>query len=139
MEKDENMEIIENSIRYFTEECDYFQVAIIKSKQFGYQFIDFSHVQGFHILLDADNGFGGIASRLLQLINEEYSRKTTFAVPVFPPSTSQKNRAERLTNIGLSIETLFEGSSMLAPASVDSEWCSMTSRTFAQLAYQVFI
>ncbi|KAK4013930.1 hypothetical protein OUZ56_026481 [Daphnia magna] len=115
VEKEDDLEYIENQIRFFVEESDYFQ--------------------GFNILFDADNGFGGVASKLLQLIKQEYSTKMTFAVPLFPAHSTCESarRAERLTNLGLVVDALFEDSSMFSPVSLDPLWCSNNSRKFSEL------
>ncbi|KAI9552609.1 hypothetical protein GHT06_020476 [Daphnia sinensis] len=115
LEKEDDLEYIENQIRFFVEESDYFQ--------------------GFNMLFDADNGFGGVASKLLQLIKQEYSTKTTFTVPLLPAHSTCEStrRAERLTNLGLVVETLFEDSSMFSPVSLDPLWCSNNSRKFPEL------
>ncbi|XP_057378953.1 protein misato homolog 1-like [Daphnia carinata] len=115
LEKEDNLEYMENQIRFFVEESDYFQ--------------------GFNMLFDADNGFGGAASKLLQLIQQEYSTKTTFTIPLFPAHSmcESARRVERLTNLGLVVETLFEDSSMFSPVSLDPFWCSTNSRKFSGL------
>ncbi|XP_046455765.1 protein misato homolog 1-like [Daphnia pulex] len=115
MKKEDDLEYIENQIRFFIEECDYFQ--------------------GFNILLDADNGYGGVTSQLLELINQEYSNKVIYTIPSFPAHSEYNfaRRAECLANMGLVIDSLFEGSSMLSPVSLDPLWCSTNSRKFRRL------
>ena len=141
MEKEDNLESIENQVRFFMEECDYFQVQIF------YFILRINcntslHIlimQGFHLLLDANNGFGGVASKILQLIKQEYPNKTIYAIPSLPAHTVLNNstKAECLTNIGLVMESLFEDSCMLSPVSLDPNWCSESSRKFNNLQYKV--
>ncbi len=57
-------ENFEDRLRAFAEECDY--------------------MQGFHIFLDAYNGFGGLTENILELISEEYSKKTVLSLFSFP-------------------------------------------------------
>jgi hypothetical protein len=91
--------------------------------------------QGFNILLDADNGYGGVTSQLLELINQEYSNKVIYTIPSFPAHSEYNfaRRAECLANMGLVIDSLFEGSSMLSPVSLDPLWCSTNSRKFRRI------
>lgn len=87
------------------------------------------------MLLDADNGFGGVASKLLQLIKQEYPNKTSFTIPLLPACSTYENarRAERLINFGFVMESLFDDSCMFSPVSLDTLWCSSNSRKFVQL------
>lgn len=96
-------------------------------------------IQGFHVLLDGDNGFGGVASNVLQLIKEEYPNKTTFAIPSFSAHAPDDsfNRTELLTNTGLVMESLFENSDIFSVISLDPEWFSSKSRNFTHLQYKV--
>jgi hypothetical protein len=54
----------ENRLRAFAEECD--------------------NMQGFHLFLDAFNGFGGLTENIMSLISEEYSKKTILNVLSYP-------------------------------------------------------
>ena len=97
------------------------------------------------MLLDADNGFGGLANQILQHLSDEYPRKTRFAFPLLPamrlndPTDVDYNmeRNRRLVNTGLVLESLFEHSSMFSPLSLDSSWASNNFRKFQHVQYKV--
>jgi len=122
--KEEKRDEIEDSIRWYVEDCDY--------------------LQGFQMLLDADNGFGGLAGHILEHLSEEYPRKTRFTFPLLPTMrlkdpahvdyVNEKN--SRLINSGFVLESMFEHSSIFSPLSLDSSWASSDVRKLKQLQYQ---
>ena len=97
------------------------------------------------MLLDADNGFGGLAGQILQHLSEEYPRKTRFAFPILPTMRLKDSthvdylneRNNRLINTGLVLESVFEHSSIFSPLSLDSSWGSRDVRKFQHLPYEV--
>ena len=88
--------------------------------------------------MDADNGFGGLASQILQHLSDEYPRKTQLVFPVLPAQTDYTDgKSNRLVNIGLVLESVFENSSIFSPLSLDCSWASSRFRKFKQLLYKV--
>ncbi|XP_067124479.1 protein misato homolog 1 isoform X2 [Centruroides vittatus] len=60
----ENMyDLIDDTLRYFSEECDY--------------------LQGFHVLMDGYNGFTAIANGILEHLEDSYSSKIRLCFPVY--------------------------------------------------------
>ncbi|XP_069138791.1 protein misato homolog 1-like [Argopecten irradians] len=59
---------IEDRLHFFIEECD--------------------HLQGFQVLLDTFNGFGGVGSSILQHLKDEYSSKGIFTFALTPNNLS---------------------------------------------------
>lgn len=55
-------ERFEDRLRFFVEECDC--------------------LQGFQLLVDGDDGFGGLGCTVAQELADEYSQKGVLAVPV---------------------------------------------------------
>ena len=55
-------EEVEDAVRFFAEEAD--------------------SVQGFHLTFDSSDAFGGLASRLLQALSDDYPGKTVLAFPL---------------------------------------------------------
>lgn len=96
-------DIIEDRIRYFTEECDL--------------------LQGFQILLDNYNAFGGIAASVLSYLSDEFSTKSrlSFAVtPACPSDQTAADRSARILNSALSLYQCFGDSSLYVPLSLAS-------------------
>jgi hypothetical protein len=60
----EEVEALEERVRFFMEECD--------------------HTQGIHVIHDIHNGFAGVAHAALQLLRDEYEKKTIIVFPVLP-------------------------------------------------------
>jgi len=103
---DSEWSALEDRIRYFTEECD--------------------HLQGFHILCDSHNGFGGLASSALTYLSDEYRSKAklTFSLtPACPPDQTVVQRTTRLLTQALSLRHHAESSSLLVPLSLASSIC----------------
>lgn len=147
--KEEKRDEIEDSIRWYVEDCDYLQVS--HSSWCWMCSADFiiliNFPQGFQMLSDADNGFGGLAGHILEHLSEEYPRKTRFTFPLLPTMrlkdpahvdyVNEKN--SRLINSGFVLESMFEHSSIFSPLSLDSSWASSDVRKLKQLQYQVKI
>ncbi|GAB6032460.1 hypothetical protein CHUAL_011097 [Chamberlinius hualienensis] len=66
------MDEIDSRIRYFTEECD--------------------HLQGFHLMLDGNNGFSGVGTQLSSYLEDEFSNKCVVAVPLFDLSNENESQ-----------------------------------------------
>lgn len=63
----ENMhDLIEETLRYFAEECD--------------------HLQGFQILMDGYNGFSAVANGILEHMEDNYLNKARLCFPLYSPS-----------------------------------------------------
>ncbi|KAK5649088.1 hypothetical protein RI129_003980 [Pyrocoelia pectoralis] len=91
-----------DKIRNYIEECDSFQ--------------------GFHVTLDATNGFSGLTSSCLEYINDEYERKSILAFPVIPSHYVDSEDERRplkdsicVLNLALAFEMLQEKSSLFVP------------------------
>ena len=106
-----------------------------------------NHFQGFNMMLDAENGFSGLAGQILQHLSEEYPRKTRFAFPLLPamrlkdPShvDYDNERNARLINTGFGLDYVFEHSSVFSPLTVDSSWGSRGVRKFQNFQYEVIL
>jgi len=44
--------------------------------------------QGFHLLADQSDGFGGLASGILQHISDDYEKKSRLAIGLSPPTNT---------------------------------------------------
>ncbi|XP_033750191.1 protein misato homolog 1-like [Pecten maximus] len=89
---------IEDRLHFFIEECD--------------------HLQGFQVLLDAFDGFGGLGSNILQHLEDEYSSKGIFTFALAPnnlPDNTPQNRANRILNSAISLSKCWSNSSLLVP------------------------
>jgi hypothetical protein len=82
------MDTFEDKLRHYAEECD--------------------RVQGFHLLADAFNGFGGMASTCTNFIAEEFSKKPLLAILPFPYFKNQKkaHKQTRLVNTAFTLKAL---------------------------------
>lgn len=91
----------EDRIHYFTEECD--------------------NLQGFHVLMDTHDGFGGLSTGVLKYLEEEFPGKgiLTFGfTPADVPDHTALARATRIINSALSYESVSTHSSLFVPASL---------------------
>ncbi|KAH3882235.1 protein misato homolog 1-like [Dreissena polymorpha] len=91
----------EDRVHYFTEECD--------------------NLQGFHLLADTHNGFGGIMSGMLKYLEDEFPGKGVLAFGLTPADASDDTaqaRATRIINSALAYDTACRHSSLFVPASV---------------------
>ncbi|CAG5127452.1 unnamed protein product [Candidula unifasciata] len=96
-------DIIEDNIRYFAEECDF--------------------LQGFQILLDNYNAFGGVAASVLSYLSDEFASKSrlSFAVtPASPCDQTATERSARILNTALSLHHCGGDSSLFVPLSLAS-------------------
>ncbi|KAJ8304930.1 hypothetical protein KUTeg_018513 [Tegillarca granosa] len=102
---DRNAEI-EDRLHYFIEECD--------------------HLQGFHILIDTNDGFGGLGSDIVQYLQDEYSTKGLFTFGLTPstlPDNTASLRANRILNSVITYSRCIHNSSLFSPLSLaDSLW-----------------
>ncbi|XP_045177352.2 protein misato homolog 1-like [Mercenaria mercenaria] len=93
----------EDRIRYFTEECD--------------------NLQGFHVLLDTHDGFGGLGAGIVRYLEEEFPGKGIFTfgfTPADAPDDSAQVRATRIINSALAYENVSTHSSLFVPVSLAS-------------------
>ncbi|CAG0881090.1 unnamed protein product [Darwinula stevensoni] len=108
---------IVDAIRAYGEECD--------------------NLQGFVVLVDADDGFGGIGSHLLEHLDEEYPRKGCLAIP------NAELPGEDAPGLLLSLNRLLSLHSVLSsdaaaciPLSLATSWAPRASaRVFPSLVY----
>ncbi|OWF43159.1 protein misato homolog 1-like [Mizuhopecten yessoensis] len=89
---------VEDRLHFFIEECD--------------------HLQGFHVLLDTFDGFGGLGSHVLQHLEDEYSSKGIFTFGLTPnnlPDDTPQKRANRILNSAISYSKCWSNSSLFVP------------------------
>ncbi|XP_063924432.1 protein misato-like [Zophobas morio] len=96
--KDQFSEDFVDKIRNYIEECNNFQ--------------------GFHVLLDAMDGFSGLSTSCLEYIRDEYDTKSVFSFPV-NVDLSSKNPLN-LLSLALCVDGLNEHSSLFTPLSTKS-------------------
>ncbi|KAK7496885.1 hypothetical protein BaRGS_00011865 [Batillaria attramentaria] len=111
---------LEDRLRFFTEECDL--------------------LQGFHILFDAHNSFGGATARVLHYLKDEFPGKAVLALPVSPailPDQTAKHRATRIINSALCVGMCASQSSLYVPLCLaTSLWRNLgVPRDFPLLSY----
>ncbi|CAF0836344.1 unnamed protein product [Brachionus calyciflorus] len=82
------MDDFENNLRHYSEECD--------------------NVQGFQFMVDSFNGFGGMASKALTSINEEFPKLPLFTFLSFPFFDTHKveNNTLKLINTALTLKNI---------------------------------
>lgn len=91
----------EDRIHYFTEECD--------------------NLQGFHVLIDTHDGFGGLGAGLVNYLEEEFPGKGIFSFGFTPadiPDHNAQVRSTRIINSALAYESLSSRSSLFVPVSL---------------------
>ncbi|XP_014204337.1 protein misato [Copidosoma floridanum] len=108
-----------DKIRLYVEECDF--------------------MQGFQVLVDADNGFAGLGASCIQHLRDEYG-KSILTIPVIDSEQrkpSLEDRA-RIVNTVLSWEQFGEHSSLFSPLCCSSTaWLTPgRARIFDNLNYQ---
>lgn len=94
---------IEDRIHFFTEECD--------------------SLQGFHILMDTYDGFGGLGASLLEYLKDEFDSKSLFTFGLTPanvPDSTPIHRANRILNSALTFSRCSTLSSLFTPLSLTS-------------------
>ena len=111
----------ENRIRRFVEECD--------------------HLQGFQIMLDTHDGFGGLGAGILKHIEEEYPGKgiLTFGLtPSNTPDNTAQARSSRIINSALAYDKACTHSSLFVPLSLaTSLWRTVGAvAKFPYLSYE---
>ncbi|XP_016967056.1 protein misato [Drosophila biarmipes] len=112
-------------IRLYVEECD--------------------GLQGFHVIFDIDDGFGGLAGKCLEHLNDEYSR-ASFVLPLYYPRVTSYAQADsrlshsiRVVNSVMSYHHLSEQATMFTPLStLESIWRNnnLKSRILPGLQWQ---
>ena len=93
----------EDRLHFFTEECD--------------------SLQGFHVLMDTHNGFGGLTSGILKYLEDEFPGKGVLTYGFTPadlPDDTAAARSSRIINSALSYEAASSHSSLFVPASLSS-------------------
>ncbi|PIK49991.1 hypothetical protein BSL78_13143 [Apostichopus japonicus] len=96
-------EELEDKLHFFAEECD--------------------HLQGFQVLTNFDDGFSGMSSGLVELLDDEYHGKgilTWGVIPAVPSVKSTLMDNYRVINSALAFEQLSQYSSFFVPLSLNS-------------------
>ncbi|XP_050432328.1 protein misato [Adelges cooleyi] len=86
-----------DNLRLYAEECDY--------------------LQGFHVMMDSLNGFGGLSCKALEYLKDDYSNKAVIAMPVMSVNQicEEKNIDLYAVNTALLFSSLFEHSNIFIP------------------------
>ena len=108
---------IEESIRFYAEECD--------------------SLQGFQVLCDLNNGFGGISCSLMEYLRDEFVGKSFALMPLLQTPNDgsfSKSRDTTLSSL-LTMSGLLETSSMLCPMSLSADVFGRKPRTFPHLVF----
>lgn len=110
----------EDRVRFFSEECD--------------------GIQGFHLLFDSHNSFGGCATKVLAYLKDEFHSKAVLSLPVTPavvPDQTAQQRAIRILNSALCVRGCCPDSSLYVPLSLASSlWRNLgAARDFPHLIY----
>lgn len=117
---------VEDKLHFFTEECDY--------------------LQGFQLLCDTNDGFGGFASRAAALLAEEFPRRPAMAYCTLPAASCEPAVADggdggddglyRLVNDALSWCALCDSGACVVPLSLsDDPWLRRRRDAAVQLAH----
>lgn len=98
------------------------------------------NLQGFQLLADAVDAFGGLADSILVHLQDEYSSKTVITYPTVPsyyPDPTPMQDVNRMINILLTYQKLSENSSLVVPISTNkTAWRNLGSPTeFSNLIY----
>ncbi|CAC5403744.1 unnamed protein product [Mytilus coruscus] len=94
---------MEDRIHFFTEECD--------------------SLQGFHILVDTYDGFGGLGTGLLEYLRDEFDSKSLMTFGLTPadlPDSAPHERANRILNSAITYNNCSTYSSLFTPLSLAS-------------------
>ncbi|KAF8634727.1 hypothetical protein AX15_000741 [Amanita polypyramis BW_CC] len=103
----ENNSLMEDSVRLFLEECDYFQ--------------------GLHVVNDVDT-FGGFTNSFLTAFRDDLSKASSLAVPVLSgasfdlPDVSDPQATRSIINDALYVRSLSEIASMCLPVGNPMSW-----------------
>ncbi|XP_062897927.1 protein misato homolog 1 [Mobula hypostoma] len=96
---------LEDRLHFYIEECDY--------------------LQGFQVLCDLQDGFAGLATKVVELLHDEYGGKAIFTCGFAPTSymdTGSMATVYRLLNSVMGIVHLSSRSSAFCPMSLDSSF-----------------
>lgn len=108
------LDAFENNLRKYSEECN--------------------NLQGFHMFVDSFNGFGGLASLCVDLIREEYAKKSIFSFLPFPDSKdlSKENQLTKLINTAFSFKSLLDDNKdiILLPLSLNDSFYMSNENEF---------
>lgn len=122
-------------------------VALYKSQDFEEDLTDrirnymeeCNNAQGFHLLFDGTNGFGGVATSLAEHLADEYRNKSVLALPLISPIVDLTPIQEcvRTINFALSLPKVAESVSLTVPLGLDSQnWrAAGPPRVFPHLEY----
>lgn len=100
-------------------------------------------MQGFHLLYDGIDGFGGIAGGLSEYLGDEYRNKSILAMPLISPvgDATPIQTCMRTINFALSLQKVSDLASLVVPLGTDAvSWRNAgSSRVFPHLEYNVSI
>lgn len=101
MERSEEVEEMLDRVRYFVEASDW--------------------LQGFHILCDTTDSFGGLASCFLEELRDDYKNPMlAFPVaPLLPSDLTNAARVNAICNTSLTLDALLEHASYVVPLDVN--------------------
>lgn len=109
-------ESFEERLHFFVEECD--------------------SLQGFQLLVDVDDGFGGLGGCLAQELADEFSQKGVLAVTLSPmtrPLDKTSNFHATMLNQAMCLDDLCTYSSLVCPMSIlANPWRSHTHSCFRE-------
>lgn len=95
-----------------------------------YHFVDL--MEGFHVLLDMGNRFGGLGCGILQNLKDDYGNKAVFSFPLLPLFGSEKMDMKSVkrsqANATFTLSSLHSNSSLIMPLSLDSGWVANKAR-----------
>uniref|UniRef100_A0A131YBX4 Putative members of tubulin/ftsz family n=2 Tax=Ixodes ricinus TaxID=34613 RepID=A0A131YBX4_IXORI len=101
---------------------------------------DSDSLQAFSVVLDAHDGFSGLAGGLLEHLGDDYPSKATLCWPLFQPhyralkeGAAATERAHRCFNAVMCYGSLSRLSSGFCPLSVSADHFKGTARTFQHL------
>lgn len=118
--KEDSSEDVEESVRFFAEECD--------------------KLQAFQMLNDNFDAFGGLSASLVDMLADEYPQKTLLSFPTAPCSyedLSVSACTTRLLNSALSFSHQLQNVSAISPLSLASDTYTLPGRhrVFEYISY----
>ena len=119
-------EEVEDHIRFFAEEADY--------------------LKGFHLLVDANDSFGGVGCKISELLADEYSTKNQIAFPCIAHTDEAHKGSENIPihnlsqflNTALTFKGLSENCGLVTPLSLSKDTFPLKNnyRRIPHVSYQ---
>ena len=98
--------------------------------------------QGFHVLSDGCDGFGGVSAGALSHLSDEYPRRPALVAPLQPPAAARltlPQTVHRSLNSALTLDACARHAALCSPLSVQESWSAPlvppTLRQFGHLEY----